>query len=516
MYHKGSSNRKWRSGAALAVAAVLLGGVAAEAQLTQEQKCQSAVLKFSANYERARIKAIDKCEQDNLKGKNSPPLVCPDEDAKAVLKISKALEKLEKQISVQCCGKDKTCGAGSGADADLPLSAIGWDVFLGSRCDGGVNDGQPCFNDDNCPGGVGDVPPAGVCVSTNVCPNIESSQACDLPVAGMQDVAACLACIGDLATDQAIGFSYASLKTPGADKKVELCKREMKKATLFYDKFRNFMRVCQDKVAKGKAPGPCPDAAIAPMLQKERDKLLAAIAKKCGGPDKAFGGGNDYHPDLLGLPVSCPGVTVPGGSACAQQIRTVADFADCLVCMNEYKVLCADAAAGPGSLPAICNPNCGNGVINAGETCDDGNVIDGDGCSSTCVINPCAPPFGTVTAVVNFTAPQDIAGATIYIDYPDGQVRIPGTGNQAAVQNRIFLSTGDFFNPNDLDYVVQIVQFDSGGSAFTGSELMQIEFDTCDGASISSSDFTCRVLDAASAGASPVSVAGVTCSVQVP
>jgi cysteine-rich repeat protein len=29
-------------------------------------------------------------------------------------------------------------------------------------------------------------------------------------------------------------------------------------------------------------------------------------------------------------------------------------------------------------------PGCGNGVLEAGEECDDGNLTDGDGCSSTC------------------------------------------------------------------------------------------------------------------------------------
>ena len=29
-------------------------------------------------------------------------------------------------------------------------------------------------------------------------------------------------------------------------------------------------------------------------------------------------------------------------------------------------------------------PVCGNGVIETGETCDDGNTVSGDGCSSTC------------------------------------------------------------------------------------------------------------------------------------
>ncbi|MBX3156571.1 MAG: DUF4215 domain-containing protein [Deltaproteobacteria bacterium] len=33
---------------------------------------------------------------------------------------------------------------------------------------------------------------------------------------------------------------------------------------------------------------------------------------------------------------------------------------------------------------AAPNPSCGNGVIDAGETCDDGNRIDGDGCSASC------------------------------------------------------------------------------------------------------------------------------------
>ena len=32
---------------------------------------------------------------------------------------------------------------------------------------------------------------------------------------------------------------------------------------------------------------------------------------------------------------------------------------------------------------------CGNGVVEEGEQCDDGNTVDGDGCSSTCQIEAC-------------------------------------------------------------------------------------------------------------------------------
>lgn len=32
-----------------------------------------------------------------------------------------------------------------------------------------------------------------------------------------------------------------------------------------------------------------------------------------------------------------------------------------------------------------CKLNCGNGVLDSGEECDDGNTVDGDGCSSQCL-----------------------------------------------------------------------------------------------------------------------------------
>jgi fibro-slime domain-containing protein len=45
----------------------------------------------------------------------------------------------------------------------------------------------------------------------------------------------------------------------------------------------------------------------------------------------------------------------------------------------------ADCDAGPEVPPP---PACGNGVLDAGETCDDGNTTPGDGCSGTCQIEP--------------------------------------------------------------------------------------------------------------------------------
>ena len=44
-----------------------------------------------------------------------------------------------------------------------------------------------------------------------------------------------------------------------------------------------------------------------------------------------------------------------------------------------------------GSSIALCVPTkmCGNGAIEAGEACDDGNTAAGDGCNATCQIEGC-------------------------------------------------------------------------------------------------------------------------------
>jgi large repetitive protein len=46
------------------------------------------------------------------------------------------------------------------------------------------------------------------------------------------------------------------------------------------------------------------------------------------------------------------------------------------------------ALLGASSSFVSCAPPCGNGRLNQGETCDDGNLVDGDGCSSTCQSTP--------------------------------------------------------------------------------------------------------------------------------
>lgn len=55
---------------------------------------------------------------------------------------------------------------------------------------------------------------------------------------------------------------------------------------------------------------------------------------------------------------------------------------------------------GGGSEPAFAS--CGNGMLDAGEQCDDGNLLDDDDCLSTCVAARCGDAFAAGFGVTRF------------------------------------------------------------------------------------------------------------------
>lgn len=77
-----------------------------------------------------------------------------------------------------------------------------------------------------------------------------------------------------------------------------------------------------------------------------------------------------------------PGYSSPGGdvscSPCAIGTYSNETGSPCLFCPP------GETTETEGS--QSCVPGCGNGRLDPGEFCDDGNLIDGDGCSSTCTI----------------------------------------------------------------------------------------------------------------------------------
>ena len=45
----------------------------------------------------------------------------------------------------------------------------------------------------------------------------------------------------------------------------------------------------------------------------------------------------------------------------------------------------------PNALAVFLLPNCGDGVVDAGEVCDDGNTVPGDTCNENCRIEKGSP-----------------------------------------------------------------------------------------------------------------------------
>ncbi len=162
-------------------------------------------------------------------------------------------------------------------------------------------------------------------------------------------------------------------------------------------------------------------------------------------------------------------------------------------------------------------PVCGDSIVEEGETCDDGNTLDGDSCPSNCRIEPCTPTTSTRTFSVSVTPPNGVTlgGATLFVDYPEGKVDLAGHGNDSlVVQSITGVPAGILAIPNDRDYGLTEV-LASLSSSIPAGKLFTLTVSDCQGAvTATPADFKCTVEDAANTLGNTVN--GVTCSVTAP
>jgi cysteine-rich repeat protein len=404
------------------------------------------------------------------------------------------------------------------------------------RCTGDIN--VSCATDADCtpsPGGTcvsgnctdfpGHCGNAGTCDAADGCPNLINGNApfsnCDGPLATISDLTNCLSCNSTSMATAATALAYDGRRPafgdPGyglpdhMDKgKTDLaCQRSIGKAVgKYFQTVRKSTQKCTASLQKGKVPS-CPDATLSGVISGAQSSLSAAISAACGGGTFAE---TVAEPDALKSllnfePLADPLTPLPNSAGA---------FSSIAESVLGTMMTCSDTFAGglAAGLPA-CAPltsNCGNGAIDAGEDCDDGNVVNGDTCPSNCQLPTACAVTGTVNVTFNVTSPvTPLGGLSAYLSYDNTKVNIPGNGAAAAGS----VTAGAFSQSvNDLDSAIIVVLADPSD---IGSPPFSVQFNVCSGASVSASDFDCLVQNAGGFDAmmGAANAFGVTCSVTV-
>ena len=154
---------------------------------------------------------------------------------------------------------------------------------------------------------------------------------------------------------------------------------------------------------------------------------------------------------------------------------------------------------------------CGSGAITGSETCDDGNTVNTDGCPSDCIVDACSPDSGTDKRwVLSYTSAKPVASLSVFIDYPEGKVSLPGSGGSTPPALLEFDQFSNSLGSNDYDHGIA-VNLTSLSASDLGPDPLAIHFEDCQVAGDpAAAEFVCTVLDAADPASKALK--GVTCA----
>jgi hypothetical protein len=115
------------------------------------------------------------------------------------------------------------------------------------------------------------------------------------------------------------------------------CQRAIAKSSAkFVQAKMKALEKCNDAVVLGSASGPCPDGKASATITTARGKLRAAVAKKCGGADRACGTADDDSLASIGWNISsCPNFE---SGSCTNPIADCDGVSTCLLCVGDAAV----------------------------------------------------------------------------------------------------------------------------------------------------------------------------------
>jgi hypothetical protein len=159
------------------------------------------------------------------------------------------------------------------------------------------------------------------------------------------------------------------------------------------------------------------------------------------------------------------------------------------------------------SLPLFCGPaiaaTCGDGLFTVGETCAS--------CPADCAPKTCtADSKAHRRYAMSITTPlgQQATGVTALISYRSGTLSMPGTADDASIEQRIQRHVApDMLIARDADYAMSIMITMAKGLPST--PLLDIDFDTCTGAPPpAADDISCELVGCSGSGGP---LAGCSC-----
>ena len=117
-------------------------------------------------------------------------------------------------------------------------------------------------------------------------------------------------------------------------------------------------------------------------------------------------------PPVCAPPAGCGNGALDAGEACDDGNNTPGDGCDAVCLLEDGEPCTDDGQCGSMACDSVgsntCEPagSCGNGTLDVGEACDDGNTTGGDGCSGSCLIEinqPCTDNSQCETGVCDVT-----------------------------------------------------------------------------------------------------------------
>jgi large repetitive protein len=128
---------------------------------------------------------------------------------------------------------------------------------------------------------------------------------------------------------------------------------------------------------------------------------FAPTTTLCGTGQACDGAGN-----CVTVPPVCGNGIVEPGEQCDDG-NTLSGDGCSSTCQVEAGYQCTGQPSVCTPIPAVC----GNGIVEPGEQCDDGNLVSGDGCSSTCQVEPGYQCVGQPSVCVTSCGDGIVAGA---------------------------------------------------------------------------------------------------------